>query len=499
MRSDLSAERLHAGGAGRQRGRPARHRRGPAGPRRREPRRLARAGVVRRARRRLRRPQLRRAGRPVRRRPHRPGRTCTPCRWSAAGSWRRPVRAARPAGCSRSTPRVEAITQVLRGRENRSGSGEQERAATDGAVGAGRGDRTGGGGVRRAAGAGDAAVRGGGVPQPAGRRRRAGLPRRAGEDGVPARRAPVYANTTAAPYPDDAGKARDLLAGQLARPVEWVAEIENLFRAGVRTFLEVGPGARLTGMVGAILSGREHEALALDASNGQRSGVFDLACCLACLAVLGYGVDVKAWDGGGRRLRPPADGGKPTLLVPICGANYVKPKPTRPPAPAGFAAGSPSRPSPVSGRASPHNEWKSTPHDERPRSSAATAGRRRDGPPAGPAGDPRKPGRPPENAGADGPAAPPVPGGPGDGPPHRPSAGGTAPALSASRAGHGAARRCRPSPPPVVAPALPPRRRSRRPLPRAVPAELRRRRRSRRRAGRRLSDDEPDRKGACWR
>ena len=59
--------------------------------------------------------------------------------------------------------------------------------------------------------------------------------------------APVYANTTAAPYPDDAGKTRDLLAGQLARPVEWVAEIENLFRSGVRTFLEVGPGARLTG------------------------------------------------------------------------------------------------------------------------------------------------------------------------------------------------------------------------------------------------------------
>src|SRR4029077_21189075 len=111
--------------------------------------------------------------------------------------------------------------------------------------------------------------------------------------------APVYANTTAAPYPQDAGKARDLLAGQLARPVEWVAEIENLFRAGVRTFLEVGPGARLAGLVGAILRGLEHEILALDASAGQRSGLFDLACCLACLAVLGYGVNLKAWDGGG--------------------------------------------------------------------------------------------------------------------------------------------------------------------------------------------------------
>ena len=82
-------------------------------------------------------------------------------------------------------------------------------------------------------------------------------------------------------------------------------------------------------MVGAILNGRDHEALALDASNGQRPGVFDLACCLACLAVLGYSVDVKAWDAGAPP-RPPTDG-KPTLVVPICGANYRKDKPSRPP------------------------------------------------------------------------------------------------------------------------------------------------------------------------
>ena len=83
-------------------------------------------------------------------------------------------------------------------------------------------------------------------------------------------------------------------------------------------------------MVSAILSGLEHEVLALDASNGQRSGLFDLACCLACLAVLGYGVNLKAWDGGGPPSRPQPDG-KHTLLVPIGGANYVKPKPDRPP------------------------------------------------------------------------------------------------------------------------------------------------------------------------
>ncbi|HVS40220.1 MAG TPA: beta-ketoacyl synthase N-terminal-like domain-containing protein, partial [Gemmataceae bacterium] len=140
---------------------------------------------------------------------------------------------------------------------------------------------------------------------------------------------PAYGNSTAEPYPDDADSARDLLAGQLARPVEWVAEVRNMFRAGVRTFLEVGPGARLAGLVSAVLSGPEHEVLALDASNGQRSGLFDLACCLACLAVLGYGVNLEAWDGGSPPPPPLADA-KHTLIVPIGGANYVKPKPKRP-------------------------------------------------------------------------------------------------------------------------------------------------------------------------
>src|SRR5262249_3965143 len=52
---------------------------------------------------------------------------------------------------------------------------------------------------------------------------------------------PVFANATAAPYPDDPRAARDLLADQLARPVEFVAQIEAMHRMGARTFLEVGP------------------------------------------------------------------------------------------------------------------------------------------------------------------------------------------------------------------------------------------------------------------
>src|SRR5262249_47611255 len=116
-------------------------------------------------------------------------------------------------------------------------------------------------------------------------------------------RIPVYANTTAQPYPADERPARDLLANQLARPVEFVAQVEQAYRDGVRTFLEVGPGARLTALVDAILGDRAHQALSLDASSGQRSGFYDLGCCLAWLAALGQPVRLALWDDGEKRLR----------------------------------------------------------------------------------------------------------------------------------------------------------------------------------------------------
>jgi malonyl CoA-acyl carrier protein transacylase len=147
-------------------------------------------------------------------------------------------------------------------------------------------------------------------------------------------RVPVYANTTAQPYLSDPAPARDLLAGQIARPVEFMAEIEAMYRAGVRYFLEVGPRTHLTGMVGAILAGREHAAFALDGSSGQRSGFFDLASALAWLASLGYDIHLAKWDDGSDRLRHlPPERGKPTFSVALGGANYVKPKPVRAPAP----------------------------------------------------------------------------------------------------------------------------------------------------------------------
>ena len=154
-------------------------------------------------------------------------------------------------------------------------------------------------------------------------------------------RIPVYANTTAGTYPEDQAQAKALLANQLAKPVEFVAEIEAMYAAGVTSFVEVGPGNRLTGLVQAILGERPHLAVALDASAGKRSGVADLARTLAQLAVLGHGVRLAAWDEGHRPAAP--TGKKPLMTIPLCGANYMKPKQKRAPvlrtlAPAAAAA-----------------------------------------------------------------------------------------------------------------------------------------------------------------
>ncbi|MEK6258949.1 MAG: SDR family NAD(P)-dependent oxidoreductase, partial [Planctomycetota bacterium] len=155
---------------------------------------------------------------------------------------------------------------------------------------------------------------------------------------------PVYANTTATAYPSDPRAARDLLASQLAKPVNFVREVEQMYADGVRTFLEVGPGGVLTGLVNSILSGRDFRAVALDSSSGKRGGVFDLASTLAQLSASGHSIQWSQWDPLGSG--PPENTGSPNRLrIPICGANYVKPRapiPPRPQGPTSFETLSPS-------------------------------------------------------------------------------------------------------------------------------------------------------------
>ena len=65
---------------------------------------------------------------------------------------------------------------------------------------------------------------------------------------------PVVSNVTGEPV-TDAAEIRRLLARQVSSPVEWVRSVRRMQEAGVDTFVEIGPGAALTGMVRRIVPG----------------------------------------------------------------------------------------------------------------------------------------------------------------------------------------------------------------------------------------------------
>ncbi|MEU6092449.1 SDR family oxidoreductase [Streptomyces sp. NPDC047085] len=118
---------------------------------------------------------------------------------------------------------------------------------------------------------------------------------------------PVWANRTAAPYPDDPDAVRAELAAQIGSPVAFAAQIEAMHEAGARIFVEAGPGTVLTRLVGQILGDRPHRTVACEPrADGGLPGWLD---ALAQLAVAGLPVRT-AWLLRGRdavdALRTPA-------------------------------------------------------------------------------------------------------------------------------------------------------------------------------------------------
>jgi acyl transferase domain-containing protein/NAD(P)H-dependent flavin oxidoreductase YrpB (nitropropane dioxygenase family) len=99
----------------------------------------------------------------------------------------------------------------------------------------------------------------------------------------------VFSNTLAAPYPRDPAAAAAILQEHLLHPVQFVHEIEAMYDAGARVFVEVGPNRVLTGLARGILGSREAVVIPVDATN--RSGLLQLHHALGQLAA--HGVAVK--------------------------------------------------------------------------------------------------------------------------------------------------------------------------------------------------------------
>ncbi|HEY8430713.1 MAG TPA: beta-ketoacyl synthase N-terminal-like domain-containing protein, partial [Sandaracinaceae bacterium] len=135
--------------------------------------------------------------------------------------------------------------------------------------------------------------------------------------------APVYANATAAPY--EASAVRETLAAQIAEPVRFVEQIEAMYADGIRTFVEVGPGSVLTGLVARILTGRPHRAIALDRKGA--SGLRPFLVGIAKMAAAGVPLALGALFDEERAPTDPRAIEKPRMTIPLGGANVGKPYP----------------------------------------------------------------------------------------------------------------------------------------------------------------------------
>ena len=151
---------------------------------------------------------------------------------------------------------------------------------------------------------------------------------------------PVYANSTASVYSNVPDAVRETLADQIALPVLFAEQLEAMYAAGVRVFVEVGPGTVLTNLVKNCLGERPHDAVAIDRKG--EHGLTSLWQALAQLVVAGVPLNLAAlWEdvsvGADPRTRR-----TPKLAVPLSGVNYAKPYPPANGA-AGLAAPNPVR------------------------------------------------------------------------------------------------------------------------------------------------------------
>ncbi len=147
----------------------------------------------------------------------------------------------------------------------------------------------------------------------------------------------VYSNVSGNAYPKDSAKLKTLLKDQLISPVNFLENLTGLYRDGVRTFLEVGPRAILTGLVKESLTGGDITALSMNGGSGKETAIAGLAATLCRLSAMGYPVSLTGWES------PVEKPEKKRMRIPVSGANFL-PKPANRPAVAPMAAETIERP-----------------------------------------------------------------------------------------------------------------------------------------------------------
>jgi acyl transferase domain-containing protein/NAD(P)H-dependent flavin oxidoreductase YrpB (nitropropane dioxygenase family) len=119
-------------------------------------------------------------------------------------------------------------------------------------------------------------------------------------------RLPVWSNRTVQPHSSDPAEIRAEMAAQISAPVRFSEQVEAMYAAGARVFVEAGPGQVLTGLVRATLGDRPHLAVTCDGSGGR--GLRGFLTALAELACAGVPLNLN-WLFQGRNIADPAAAG----------------------------------------------------------------------------------------------------------------------------------------------------------------------------------------------
>jgi polyketide-type polyunsaturated fatty acid synthase PfaA len=137
----------------------------------------------------------------------------------------------------------------------------------------------------------------------------------------------VLSNADVTAYPADTADIPRRLANQLAQPVRFAEQVEELYRRGVRLFIELGMGNTLSSLVDQILKGREHIAVPLE-----RKGVHGLTGmweAVGRLSVAGLKLNLDELHAAFAPVREPEKPKSPASTVYITGAMFGKPYPPK--------------------------------------------------------------------------------------------------------------------------------------------------------------------------
>ena len=128
---------------------------------------------------------------------------------------------------------------------------------------------------------------------------------------------PVYSNLEAAPYATEPEAIRAILVRQLTQPLRFQEEIEAIYAAGVRIFVEVGPGNVLSGLVHRIL-GNQPAVILTTNKKGSDSGLADYLKVIGWFYAAGRAVRLE-------KLFPACDREIPELAELLKGEEPPKP------------------------------------------------------------------------------------------------------------------------------------------------------------------------------